>query len=212
VQPTESRASLKGRSLGGKKLSFHMKTAAESIAQRRDFFTNVTYGPKVDAAVAAIVRTFQAGGRALLFGNGGSAAQAQHLAAEFSGRFMLERPAWAALALTTDTSALTAIANDYGYDQVFARQLRAHGRPGDVAIGLTTSGESANIIQAFRAAREMKVTTVAFTGNGGGSIVAQSDIAIVGPTGPSWMVQEVHLALGHIMCELVELAMTQSRS
>jgi D-sedoheptulose 7-phosphate isomerase len=186
-----------------------MKTVAECIAQRRDLFTNVAYERQIEAAVNAIVRSFRAGGRVLLFGNGGSAAQAQHFAAEFSGRFMLERPAWAGLALTTDTSALTAIANDYGYDQVFARQLRAHGRPGDVAIGLTTSGESANIIHAIRAARELKITSVAFTGNGGGSIVALSDIAIVGPSGPSWMVQEVHLALGHIVCELVELAMTQ---
>jgi D-sedoheptulose 7-phosphate isomerase len=186
-----------------------MKTVAECIAQRRDLFTNVAYERQIEAAVNAIVRCFRAGGRVLLFGNGGSAAQAQHLAAEFSGRFMLERPAWGGLALTTDTSALTAIANDYGYDQVFARQLRAHGRPGYVAIGLTTSGESANIIHAFRAARELKITSVAFTGNGGGSVVALSEIAIVGPSGPSWMVQEVHLALGHIVCELVELAMTQ---
>jgi D-sedoheptulose 7-phosphate isomerase len=187
-----------------------MKTVAECIAQRSDLLKDVAYESQVDAAVGAVVRSFRAGGRALLFGNGGSAAQAQHFAAEFSGRFLLERPAWAGLALTTDTSALTAIANDYGYDQVFARQLRAHGRAGDVAIGFTTSGESANILHAFRAARELKITTIAFTGNGGGGIVALSDIAIVGPSGPSWMVQEVHLTLGHIMCELVELSMTQS--
>jgi len=185
-----------------------MKTVADCLAQRRDLFSGLSCDRQVDEAVQTIVRSFKAGGRVLLFGNGGSAAQAQHLAAEFSGRFLLERPAWAGLALTTDTSALTAIANDYGYDQVFARQLRAHGRPGDVAIGLTTSGESANIIHAFRAARDSSIVTVAFSGNGGGSIVELSDIAIVGPSGPSWMVQEVHLALGHIMCELVELAMT----
>jgi len=185
-----------------------MKTVADCLAQRRDLFNGLTCGRQVDEAVQAIVRSFKAGGRVLLFGNGGSAAQAQHLAAEFSGRFLLERPAWAGIALTTDTSALTAIANDYGYDQVFARQLRALGRPGDVAVGLTTSGESANIVQAFRAARESNIVTVAFSGNGGGSIVGLSDIAIVGPSGPSWMVQEVHLALGHIMCELVEIAMT----
>jgi D-sedoheptulose 7-phosphate isomerase len=189
-----------------------MKTVAECIEQRRDLFAGFAYECEVDAAVTAIVTSFQAGGRALFFGNGGSAAQAQHFAAEFSGRFMLERPAWAGLALTTDTSALTAIANDYGYDQVFARQLRAHGRPGDVAIGLTTSGASPNIMAAFRAAREMQITTVAFTGNGGGGIVGVSDIAIVGPSGPSWMVQEVHLALGHITCELVELRMTRSNT
>ena len=186
-----------------------MKTVAECIAQRRDLYNGVACEREIEQAVNAIVRSFKAGGRVLLFGNGGSAAQAQHIAAEFSGRFMLERPPWAGLALTTDTSALTAIANDYGYDQVFARQLRAHGRTGDVAIGLTTSGESANIIQAFRAARELKIVTIAFSGNGGGAIVELSDIALVGPSGPSWMVQEVHLALGHIVCELVELAMMQ---
>jgi D-sedoheptulose 7-phosphate isomerase len=185
-----------------------MKTVAECIAQRRELFNGVECDRQVEEAVSAIVRTFKAGGRVLLFGNGGSAAQAQHIAAEFSGRFMLERPAWAGLALTTDTSALTAIANDYGYEQVFARQLRAHGRAGDVAIGLTTSGESANVIDAFRTARELKIVTIAFSGNGGGRIIDLSDIAIVGPSGPSWMVQEVHLALGHIVCELVELALT----
>src|SRR6202163_1179552 len=148
--------------------SAYMKTVAHCIAQRRNLFDSVTCERQVEQAIEAIVRSFKSGGRVLLFGNGGSAAQAQHIAAEFSGRFMLERPSWAGLSLTTDTSALTAIANDYGYDQVFARQLRAHGRPGDIAI--------------------------------------------VGPSGPSWMVQEVHLALGHIMCELVELAMTRSKS
>lgn len=185
-----------------------MKTVGECIAERRDLFKGSAYNAQVEKAVAAIVRSLKAGGRVLLFGNGGSAAQAQHFAAEFSGRFLLERPAWAGLALTTDTSALTAIANDYGYAQVFARQVRAHGRAGDIAIGLTTSGESANVIEAFQAANELKITTIGFSGNGGGRIAEFSDIAIVGPTGPSWMVQEVHLALGHIVCELVELAMT----
>jgi D-sedoheptulose 7-phosphate isomerase len=186
-----------------------MKTVAHCIAQRRNLFDSVACERQLEQAIEAIVRSFKSGGRVLLFGNGGSAAQAQHIAAEFSGRFMLERPSWAGLSLTTDTSALTAIANDYGYEHVFARQLRAHGRAGDVAIGMTTSGESANIMHAFRAAREMKITSVAFSGNGGGRIVELSDIGIVGPSGPAWMVQEVHLALGHIMCELVELEMTQ---
>jgi D-sedoheptulose 7-phosphate isomerase len=186
-----------------------MKTVGECIAERRDLFNGVACEQPVEAAVAAIVRSFKGGGRVLLFGNGGSAAQAQHFAAEFSGRFLLERPAWAGLALTTDTSALTAIANDYGYAQIFARQVRAHGRAGDIAIGLSTSGESANIVEAFQAARELKITTIAFSGNGGGRIAELGDIAIVGPPGPSWKVQEVHLALGHILCELVELAMTE---
>jgi len=187
----------------GQILAF-MKTYADCLDERRVLWAGTDYGPTVQRAVDAIVRAFRAGGRVLVFGNGGSAAQAQHIAAEFTGRFLLERQPWAGLALTTDTSALTAIANDYGFDQVFARQLRAHGRGGDVAIGLTTSGKSPNVLEAFRAARELKITTVAITGNGGGPVVDISDIAIVGPTGPSWKVQEVHLALGHIVCEMVE--------
>jgi D-sedoheptulose 7-phosphate isomerase len=158
-------------------------------------------------AVDAVVGTLRAGGRVFFFGNGGSAAEAQHLAAELSGRFMLDRPAYAGLALTVDTSALTAIANDYGYEHVFARQLQGLVRTGDVAIGMTTSGESANVVLGLRTARALGATAIAFSGNGGGSVARESDVAFVGPTGPSWKIQEVHLALGHILCELVEAAL-----
>jgi D-sedoheptulose 7-phosphate isomerase len=187
-----------------------MKTFAECLAQRRDLFDGADYGPAIDLSVSAIVKAIRGGGRVLLFGNGGSAAQAQHIAAEFSGRFLLERPAWAGIALTTDTSALTAIANDYGYDHVFERQLRAIARRGDVAIGFTTSGSSKNVIEALRAAQELGVVRIAFTGNGGGPVTDVADIAIVGPSGPSWKVQEVHFALGHILCELCELNLTST--
>jgi D-sedoheptulose 7-phosphate isomerase len=184
-----------------------MKTYADCMAQRAGIWNGADHGEAVDRVVAAIVRAVRGGGRLYFFGNGGSAAQAQHLAAEFSGRFLLERPAWGGLALTVDTSALTAIANDYGYDQVFARQISGLAKPGDVAVGLTTSGKSPNVIAGLRAARERGAVTVAFTGNGGGAIVDVADIALVGPTGPSWMVQEVHMTLGHIVCELAELAL-----
>lgn len=162
----------------------------------------------VQQAVEVIVAALRNGGRVYFFGNGGSAAQAQHLAAEFSGRFLLDRPAWAGLALTVDTSALTAIANDYGYDHVFARQLEGLVQPGDVACGITTSGESRNVVAGLRTARAKGATTVAFSGNGGGAATREADIALTGPSGPSWKVQEVHMVLGHIMCELVEIALS----
>jgi D-sedoheptulose 7-phosphate isomerase len=185
-----------------------MKTFADCMAERADIWRGTDYAGVVQETVAAIVRAIGKGGRVYFFGNGGSAAQAQHLAAEFSGRFLLERPAWGGLALSVDTSALTAIANDYGYDQVFARQISGLAKPGDVAVGLTTSGKSPNVIAGLRAAREAGATSVAFTGNGGGPVCEAADIALVGPSGPSWKIQEVHMTLGHIVCELVEIALT----
>jgi D-sedoheptulose 7-phosphate isomerase len=187
-----------------------MKTFADCMAERADLWraSGAEYAQPVEKAVEAIVRSIRGGGRVYFFGNGGSAAQAQHLAAELSGRFMLERPAWGGLALSVDTSALTAIANDYGFEQVFARQLEGLVHRGDVAIGLTTSGKSPNVVAGLRAARAGGATTVAVTGNGGGVVCAQADISIIGPSGPSWKVQEIHLMLGHIICELVELRLT----
>ena len=167
------------------------------------------YQAPVERIVEALVASLRASRQIYFFGNGGSAAQAQHLAAELSGRFLLERRALAGLALSVDTSALTAIANDYGFERVFARQLEGLVQHGDVAVGLTTSGNSKNVIEALRVGRERGATTVAFSGNGGGAIVQVADIALVGPHGPSWKVQEVHLALGHIICELVELALAR---
>lgn len=182
-----------------------MKCFEDCLAERKELWCDRDYAGCINDAIDAIVRCIQGGGRVFFFGNGGSAAQAQHLAAELMGRFMLERTAWGGIALSVDTSALTAIGNDYGFDRIFARQLQGLAHKGDVAIGLTTSGKSANVIEGLRIAREKGVTTIAFTGNGGGPILNFSDIAIIGPDGPSWKVQEVHLTLGHIMCELVEL-------
>ncbi|HXW77688.1 MAG TPA: SIS domain-containing protein [Candidatus Eremiobacteraceae bacterium] len=181
-----------------------IKTFADCIAER----THVDYSgyaASVQQAVDAIVKTIQASGRVFWFGNGGSAAMAQHFAAELSGRFLLDRPAWGSVALSVDTSALTAIANDYGFETVFARQLQGLCRRGDVAVGLTTSGNSPNVVKGLSQARECGATTVALSGNGGGDVMRVADVALVGPSGPSWKVQEVHLALGHIICELVEL-------
>jgi D-sedoheptulose 7-phosphate isomerase len=176
-------------------------------AERRDLWNGANYATPVHQAVDAIAECIRAQGRVYFFGNGGSAAQSQHLAAELSGRFLAERPAWGGIALTTDTSALTAIANDYGFDRIFARQIEGLARRGDVAVGFTTSGKSRNIVEGLRCARQLGATTIVFSGNGGGPVLEQADIAIVGPSGPSWKVQEVHFALGHIVCELVELTL-----
>lgn len=187
-----------------------MKTFAECMAERAGMWDDAgaAFEAPVEKCVDAIVRAIRGDGRIYFFGNGGSAAQAQHLAAELSGRFMRERPAWGGLALTVDTSALTAIANDYGFERIFARQLEGLARKGDVAVGLTTSGNSPNVVAGLRAARNGGATTVALTGNGGGDVCGAADIAIVGPSGPSWKVQEVHLTLGHIICELIEQRLT----
>lgn len=181
------------------------KHFADCMAERADLWHGGDYAGPVERAVDAIVTCIRAGGRVFFFGNGGSAAQAQHLAAELSGRFMLERSAYAGIALSVDTSAITAIANDYGYDRIFARQLEGLARPGDVVFGITTSGKSRNVIEGLKVARELGGVTVALTGNGGGPLLKHADIAIIGPDGPSWKVQEVQFALGHIICELAEL-------
>jgi D-sedoheptulose 7-phosphate isomerase len=186
------------------------KRFADCMAERADLWREGDYEKPVHAASDAIVRCIRGGGRVFFFGNGGSAAQAQHLAAELSGRFMLERPGYAGIALTVDTSALTAIANDYGFDRIFARQLEGLAHRGDVAVGITTSGKSANVIEGLKTARQRGATCIALTGNGGGPVVAHADIAIIGPHGPSWKVQEVQFALGHIICELAELELARS--
>jgi D-sedoheptulose 7-phosphate isomerase len=192
------------------KSALHAKTFADCVAEREGMWRLEEFAQPVAQAVEAIVACLRAGGRVYFFGNGGSAAQAQHLAAELCGRFLLDRPAWAGLALSVDTSALTAIANDYGYEHVFARQLEGLVQPGDVACAITTSGESANVVTGLRTARAKDATTIAFSGNGGGAAAREADIALVGPSGPSWKIQEVHLALGHIICELVEIALSAS--
>jgi D-sedoheptulose 7-phosphate isomerase len=155
-------------------------------------------------AIDAIARAFRSGHRVLVFGNGGSAADAQHFAAECVGRFQRERRALAAVALTTDTSILTAMGNDYGYDRVFARQIEALGESGDIAFGITTSGGSANVIEAFRIARARGLTTVALTGRDGGEAGRAADIHVNVPDDSTARAQEVHRTLLHAICEIVE--------
>jgi D-sedoheptulose 7-phosphate isomerase len=151
-----------------------------------------------------IASRVEKGSKILFFGNGGSAADAQHLAAEFVGRFIPDRPALPAMSLSTDTSILTALGNDYGYDQVFARQIEAHGRPGDVAVGISTSGNSANVLNGIVAAGKADMYTVGFTGAGGGQIEGQVDVLFAVPSKVTPRIQETHILLGHSLCELID--------
>ena len=159
---------------------------------------------QVAAAARLLASTLKGGGKILLFGNGGSAADAQHLAAEFVNRFLIERPPLAALALTTDTSILTSIANDYDFLEVFAKQVRALGRPGDAALGLSTSGNSANVVRALEVARRLGLKTLALSGGDGGPVAAAADLAIVVPSKSTPRIQEVHITIGHVLCDLVD--------
>ncbi len=154
-----------------------------------------------------IVAALRAGGRIHFCGNGGSAADAQHLAAELSGRFYYDRPPLNAEALHCNGSYLTAVANDYSYDEVYARLLRGTARRGDVLVGISTSGNSANILRAFEAARELGVQTIALTGESGGRMQSLADMLLNVPSNDTPRIQECHILIGHIICELVEREM-----
>jgi len=159
----------------------------------------------LERAIGIVADALGGGHKLLLFGNGGSAADAQHLAAEFVGRFMRERRALPAVALTTDTSALTAIANDYGYDEVFARQVRALGARGDVALAISTSGKSPSVLRAVDACREIGITTIGLTGGDGGALAGAVDVSLrVSASRLSPRIQETHILIGHVLCELVD--------
>ena len=174
------------------------------LADRRGIYDAPHYRPQVEAIVDSVVKALRRGNKILWMGNGGSAAMAQHMSAELSGRFLRERPGLYSEALTVNTSTLTAVGNDYGYDYIFARQVEAFVQAGDVLIGLTTSGSSPNIVRALEAARRRDAVTVAVSGNGGGKVCEIADLCLVGPDGYSAIVQEVHLTLCHIICDLVE--------
>ncbi len=162
---------------------------------------------QVAQSAKTIVDCLHKGGKVLLAGNGGSAADAQHIAGEFVSRFHYDRPGLPAIALTTDTSILTAIGNDYGYERLFSRQVQALGREGDVFIGISTSGNSANVIAAFEEAQKLKLTTIGFTGITGGKMADMCDITLRMPSKETPKIQEGHIAIGHIICGLVEAAM-----
>lgn len=155
-------------------------------------------------AANVITSCLRARGKLLFFGNGGSAADAQHLAAEFVGRFVRERAGLPAIALTTDSSILTAVGNDYGFDRVFSRQVQTLGRPGDVAIAISTSGNSQNVLEAVQAARNGNLKVIGLSGKDGGLLAKEADLAITIPSNSTARIQECHIAVGHLLCELVE--------
>ena len=185
-------------------IAAHMALSLAALAR-------ATQDSKLDAAAreitAVIVAALRAGNKLLIIGNGGSAADAQHIAAEIVGRYKRDRPAYAAIALTTDTSALTAIANDYGFEQVFARQVAGLGRPGDVLLALSTSGRSTNILAGLRTARERGLVTVGFTGTNGEALRDLCDHLLIAPSDDTPIVQQIHLTVSHAICDEIEQAM-----
>ena len=175
-----------------------------SIETKQQVLQNVQLLATIEKVVNVITDAFKKGNRVYFCGNGGSAADAQHLAAEFSGRFYTDRKALPAEALHCNTSYLTAVANDYGYDVVYSRMIEGIGESGDILVGLSTSGNSANIIKAFEVAKEKGITTVAFTGMTGGQMKSTSDHLINIPSADTPRIQESHILIGHIICQLVE--------
>jgi len=176
--------------------------AAQSIAVKQQFFAE--RAEVVLDVGRRMAVSLKSGGKVLVFGNGGSAADAQHLAGELVGRYLVDRRALPAIALTTDPSILTAVANDMGYDAVFRRQVEAHGRPGDVAIGISTSGRSRNVLAALEWARAHRLVTVGLTGGGGGPLAALADHLIDVPSAETPRIQEVHGLVIHLLCQIVE--------
>jgi len=177
-----------------------------SIAVKQKLLRDTTLVSSIAQVSEALLAAIKSGNKLLLFGNGGSAADAQHIAAEFVGRFALDRPALPALALSVNTSCVTAIGNDYGFEQVFSRQLEALARPGDVAIGFSTSGNSPNILYAISTAKKMDLRTVALTGTPGGKLKQAADLdhCLCVPSSETPRIQECHILIGHIVSELVE--------
>ena len=179
--------------------------ARESVETKQNFFES--NAGEVTRAADLIIERLSEGGKLMVFGNGGSAADAQHIAAELVNRLNREHPPIAAIALTTDTSILTSVANDYTFDEAFDRQLRALGRAGDVALAISTSGNSPNVLRAAESARKLGIKTVALTGHTGGKLAALADVALVVKSISTQRIQETHITIGHILCELIEDAL-----
>jgi D-sedoheptulose 7-phosphate isomerase len=182
-----------------------IKYLAEELAAHQEAFTQLNAMLPQIAAVAQCLRNcLQAGGKILVMGNGGSAADSQHIAAEIVGRYKCERRGLPAIALTTDTSILTSVGNDFGFDFIFSRQVEALCNPADVVIGITTSGNSANVVKAIETAKEIGATTVALVGGTGGKLAALCDFSLIMPSGDTPRIQEAHIFVGHSLCGLLE--------
>lgn len=183
--------------------------ARESIEAKKAFFDS--NAENVVRAAELMVTSLRVGGKVLIFGNGGSAADAQHIAAELVNRLNYDRPPIAAIALTTDTSILTSVGNDSSFEDLFARQVGALGRKNDVAIAISTSGNSPNVLRAVAAARELGIKTIALAGRDGGKLAAAADLALVVESNATQRIQETHITIAHILCELVEEALYPNR-
>lgn len=183
------------------------QSISDSIAPKQAILNNPDFQSRIQAAAEMITESLRQGGKIHFCGNGGSAADAQHLAAELSGRFYFDRPPLNAEALHCNTSYLTAVGNDYGYDLIFSRLLRGTAKVGDVIVGISTSGNSKNILKAFEAAKEMGVKIIAMTGETGGAMKDYADILLNAPSTDTPRIQESHILIGHIVCELVETEM-----
>ncbi|MGH7808711.1 MAG: D-sedoheptulose-7-phosphate isomerase [Candidatus Binatia bacterium] len=186
-----------------------IKAFEESVRVKQAFLRDNL--DRLTAVIDVIVSAFKRGNKLLLFGNGGSAADAQHIAAEFVNRFRIERSPLPALALTTDSSALTAIGNDYDYSQVFAKQVRALGKAGDIALAISTSGNSANVLAAVDVCRELNIITVGLTGGGGKLAKRVDHLLRVGASADTARIQEAHILIGHVICESVDAALYPSK-
>ena len=182
-----------------KKIFSELEAHKETIQKVIEMLTD-----DIENACQMAVETLKAGNKIMLCGNGGSAADAQHIAAELSGRYKKERKGVAGLALTTDTSALTAIANDYAFENVFARQVEALAKKGDLIIGISTSGNSDNVIRAFQKGKEMGCKTIGLTGKGGGKFNGQCDLNVIVPSDDTPRIQEMHILIGHIICQAID--------
>jgi D-sedoheptulose 7-phosphate isomerase len=189
--------------------SLIVKSLQESIAVKQAIVDSLM--EPISTAASWMIETLRNGHKLLLFGNGGSAADAQHIAAEFIGRFEKERRAWPAIALTTDTSVLTALGNDYGVETIFARQIEALGQPDDLAFAISTSGNSPNVLAGVAAAKAKGLRVIGFTGENGGQLAMLCDLALCVPSRRTARIQEGHLAILHALCEVVELGLTESR-
>jgi D-sedoheptulose 7-phosphate isomerase len=185
------------------------RIARESMEVKKAFFDS--HAEAVARAAELIITSIEAGGKVLIFGNGGSAADAQHIAAELVNRFNYDRPPIAAIALTTDTSILTSVGNDSSFDELFERQVRALGRRDDVALAISTSGNSQNVLRAVDAARELGIKTIALAGRDGGKLADAVDLALVVDARSTQRIQETHITIGHILCELIEDALYGDR-
>jgi D-sedoheptulose 7-phosphate isomerase len=181
---------------------FILKAFSDSATVKQQFARD--HADRIAQVAALMVTAFREGRKVLLFGNGGSATDAAHIAAEFVGRYKRERKPLPAIALATDIAAITCIANDYGFDELFARQVRAHGQKGDIAIAISTSGNSPNVLKGVAAARECGMITIAWTGGTGGTLAGLVDHPFVVPSTVTARIQESHITLGHVLCELVE--------